>query len=264
MNKSSSVKSILALFVVAVAAFVLVVSDIVVAQNTNSSATAQDENANTTNMNRRGRRGRRGRAASNANTSTDNMNTSGGDANMAQDAGTQDDTGTPSANTSSGTRRGRRGRRGRRNTGGTTTGTTTDTTTDTTTGTTTDTGGTSGGGQERGGTSDPNGNMSREEVDLSGTYTGNMSMPEHNMSGEATLTITGNSYTLQAGAMTHSGRFIAVMTRGYIGVAMELGPTEAGQPVRMLSLRARRARNRLTLTSVPGERTRFTFTGTSQ
>lgn len=97
--------------------------------------------------------------------------------------------------------------------------------------------------------------------DLSGSYTGTISMPEHNMSGPATLTVTGNSYTLDAGGMTHSGRFVANTTRGYTAVTMELGPTDAGQTPTFISVRARRLGNGgLSLMSVPGEAHQFSFT----
>lgn len=263
MSKSSSVKSILVLFMAGIAAFVLVVSDIVVAQNTNSSGSMQDENTNTTTTNagRRGRRNRRGRAARNTNTGTENMDATGTDANLSQDAASEQGTTSMNANANSTLgRRGRQGRRGRR--GGSRSGAG-DMTTDTTTGTTgggdtTDT--TGGTGQNTGGDIDTTGNMSREEADLSGTYSGTLSFPEHNVNGPATLTITGNTYTLEGGGMTHSGRITGVTTRGYTGVTMELGPTEEGQMPTFVSVRARRTGNGLSLMSVPGERHRFSFT----
>ena len=113
-------------------------------------------------------------------------------------------------------------------------------------------------GQTGGTTTDTSGG---EPTDLSGTYTGKLSMPEHGINGEeGTLTITGNQYTLTAGSMTHSGRFLANTTRGYTGVAMELGPGESGQPAPFISLRARRSGDSgLTLMSVPGETHKLSF-----
>ncbi|HEV2704909.1 MAG TPA: hypothetical protein VGV59_03235 [Pyrinomonadaceae bacterium] len=98
--------------------------------------------------------------------------------------------------------------------------------------------------------------------DLSGTYTGRISMPAHGVNNEeATLTITGNTYTLTSGSMNHSGRFIAVTTRGYTGVTMELGPGEGGNPGRFISVRARRlGTGGLSLMSVPGESESLSFT----
>ncbi len=46
--------------------------------------------------------------------------------------------------------------------------------------------GTASGGTSSGG----------EQTDLSGTYTGNVNFPDHGMTGESTLTITGNKFTL--------------------------------------------------------------------
>ena len=125
------------------------------------------------------------------------------------------------------------------------------------TNTSTDT--TMSGGQTGDDTTNTSGGAS---TDMSGTYTGKVSMPDHGVTGEdGTLTITGNQYTLTAGSMTHSGRILANTTRGYTGVAMELGPGEAGQPAPFISLRARRRGTEgLSLTSAPGEKQRFTFT----
>lgn len=226
MSKSS-VKLSFFLLVAAFVTVALCTSDLpsALAQNTNSSTTEETEmtqNSNTNaNMGRRNR-GRRGRGRRNARRTTNTSN----DANMAGDANTSGDmTGDANANTS-----------GEMSAGGTQTGT----------GTTGDTTNTSGG----------------ETTDLSGTYTGRVSMPQHGVNGEeGTLTITGNQYTLTAGTMTHSGRFLANTTRGYTGVALELGPGSATTPAPFLSLRARRrGTDGLSLMSVPGEPTRFTFT----
>ena len=98
-----------------------------------------------------------------------------------------------------------------------------------------------------------------EQTDLSGTYTGVVNYPEGNMSGDATLTITGNQFTLESGGTTQSGRVTAVTTRGYTAVTMRFGEgTEGSLPV-TISLRARRAGDRLTLTTVQGETRQFSF-----
>ena len=52
---------------------------------------------------------------------------------------------------------------------------------------------------QRTGRCDPN---QQEQTDLSGTYTGTVNYPDGGMTGEATLTITGNNFTLTAGAST--------------------------------------------------------------
>ena len=94
----------------------------------------------------------------------------------------------------------------------------------------------------------------QEGVDLSGTYTGTFNCPDAGVEGETTLTITGNTFTLSDGK---SGRITAAMTRGYIGVAMQFGelvmatPTQPSQPPVIVSMRARKSGERLTLSTVP-------------
>ena len=64
------------------------------------------------------------------------------------------------------------------------------------------------------------GDISGEQTDLSGTYSGHVRMSDgHDMEGDGTLTITGNQFSLEGGGMTHNGRVYAVTTRGYIGAA---------------------------------------------
>jgi len=103
-----------------------------------------------------------------------------------------------------------------------------------------------------------------EEPDLSGTYTGTFNCPDAGVSGEQTLTITGNTFTLSDGK---SGRLSAATTRGYTGVTMQFGelvlasrdnPTGT-RPV-IVSMRARRSGNRLTLSTVPNARQVCAFT----
>lgn len=99
-------------------------------------------------------------------------------------------------------------------------------------------------------------------VGLSGTYTGLVSDEARAVTGEkATLTITGDSYTLESESLTYSGRFVVNTTRGYQAVTMELGPQAPGQsPPPFVSLRASRVvANRLVLTSASGERRQFSF-----
>lgn len=115
-----------------------------------------------------------------------------------------------------------------------------------------------------------------EQTDLSGTYTGRVNYPDEDMVGEATLSIEGNNFTLTAGEKTLSGRITAVTTRGYTGVTMMFGDmtpqpavplpsTAPPAPVKpAISLRARKAGDRLTLTTAPGEKRRFSFTPPTQ
>jgi hypothetical protein len=105
--------------------------------------------------------------------------------------------------------------------------------------------------------------LSGERADLSGTYTGRVVMTGgHEMSGEGTLTITGNTFTLAVDTMTHNGRVYAVTTRGYIGAAFYFPDIEdpATKTPVVANVRARKSGERLTLTPVAGTRTRLTFT----
>lgn len=103
----------------------------------------------------------------------------------------------------------------------------------------------------RKGRCDPN---QQEQTDLSGTYTGKMKMGDE-AAMDATLTITGNNFTMNAGSNTHSGRIVAVTTCGYTAVTvMPEGANHAH------SLRAKKMGNGLTLMSVPGEPEKMMFT----
>ena len=103
----------------------------------------------------------------------------------------------------------------------------------------------------RKGRCDPN---QQEQTDLSGTYTGKMKMGD-DAAMDATLTITGNNFTMNAGSNTHSGRIVAVTTCGYTAVTvMPEGANHAH------SLRAKKMGNGLTLMSVPGEPEKIMFT----
>jgi hypothetical protein len=102
--------------------------------------------------------------------------------------------------------------------------------------------------------------------DLSGTYAGRVTMTGgHEMSGDATLTITSNTFTLEAGGMTHRGRVYAVNTRRYIGAAFYFDDLtdDATKTPLAASVRVRRRGNAISLTPVPGSRNRLTFTGRS-
>lgn len=104
--------------------------------------------------------------------------------------------------------------------------------------------------------------LSGERADLSGTYTGHVMMSGgHDMEGEGTLNITGNTFQLESGGMTHGGRVYAITTRGYVGAAFyftDLTDPTTKTPV-VANVRARKSGERLTLAPVPGTRTRLTF-----
>lgn len=106
----------------------------------------------------------------------------------------------------------------------------------------------------------------QEQADLSGTYTGKVNYPDASLTGDATLTITGNNFTLTAGSTTQSGRVTAVTTCGYTGATMMFGdltpPTPSPNPPAALpavSLRVRKMGDRMTLMTVPGEKRSFSF-----
>jgi len=95
-----------------------------------------------------------------------------------------------------------------------------------------------------------------EQTDLSGTYSGTFDCSDAGVTGPATLTITGNQFTLADGK---TGHIVATTTHGYTGVAMQFGEVvmassghPAGPPPVIVSMRARKAGDRLTLTTVPG------------
>ena len=100
------------------------------------------------------------------------------------------------------------------------------------------------------------------QIDLSGTYTGNLKMTgSHEMSGEGTITVTGNQVTIEAGGMTHNGRISAVTTRGYTGVTLYFPDLEdsVSKTGLMVMARAKKKGDRLTLTSVPNARNTIWF-----
>ncbi|HKR14867.1 MAG TPA: hypothetical protein VJT15_22575 [Pyrinomonadaceae bacterium] len=106
------------------------------------------------------------------------------------------------------------------------------------------------------------------QTDLSGTYTGAFNCEAAGLMGDTTLTITGNQFTTADGK---SGRIVASTTGGYTAVAMQMGemtPAATGTTggatamPQIISLRARKSGERLTLTSVSGSMQKCTFTPT--
>lgn len=110
---------------------------------------------------------------------------------------------------------------------------------------------------------DSRGDLSGETVDLSGTYTGRVTTTGgHEMSGDAELTITGNTFTLTGEGMTHNGRFYAVLTRGATSAALyfaDIQDPATSTPV-VFNVRARKSGERLTLSPAPFTKNRLTFT----
>lgn len=106
------------------------------------------------------------------------------------------------------------------------------------------------------------GDVSGEQTDLSGTYTGHVTMSGgHDMDGDGTLTVTGNQFSLEAGGMTHNGRIYAVTTRGYTGASLyfsDMKDSTTNTPV-VATVRAKKSGDRLWLMPVPGTQTKLTF-----
>lgn len=109
----------------------------------------------------------------------------------------------------------------------------------------------------------------QEQTDLSGTYTGKADHGDGQPPQDATLTITGNNFTMTSGSETHSGRVTAVTTCGYIGVTFMMGdltpPAPSPNPPAPLpavSMRAKKVGDKLWLKSVPGEKMQVSFTPT--
>src|SRR2546421_12979225 len=108
--------------------------------------------------------------------------------------------------------------------------------------------------------------MQQEQTDLSGTYTGKVDYSDAGLTGDATLTITSNNFTLTAGSASQSGRVTAVATCGYTAATMMFGGVTPVTPspnpppaLPAVSLRVRKMGDRVTLMSVPGEKRSFSF-----
>lgn len=291
MKRSSNIASkmiyLLALFVAAV----FIGADLpALAQNTNTGTTMQNDNMMMQgNMNgnmgrrtprRRARRRARGNMNSNTGDATmtgnENMNMSGDtsmqnmNGNMSGDM--QDNmNGNMNGNMNMG-RRGRRGRRGTRRTtmdanmnanmsgdmntnmsgnmnanmSGDVTGQNMNSNMS---------GGMMGGMQ---GGSTPGTGTPGEVADLSGTYTGTINYAEGGMTGDATLTISGNTFTLSGGAANATGTLSARSWPGYTALSMRFGDT---LPATIVSARAWHRGRNLRIRSVRGEPRAFTFNG---
>jgi hypothetical protein len=101
------------------------------------------------------------------------------------------------------------------------------------------------------------------QTDLSGTYVGTFNCDALGLTGETTMTVNGNEFTLADG---RTGRIVASTTGGYTAVALQLTPTATatGAPATtttptVVSMRARKSGKRLTLTSVGGPAVKCSF-----
>jgi len=106
----------------------------------------------------------------------------------------------------------------------------------------------------------------QQPADLSGTYKGVVNYPDGGLNGDATLTITGNQFLLVVGNAAQTGRITAVTTCTYTAATMMFGEAkkaEPGQPapppLPVISLRAVKSGNDVTLTTASGERRTFSF-----
>jgi len=95
------------------------------------------------------------------------------------------------------------------------------------------------------------------QTDLSGTYAGTFDCAPLGLTGDTTLTITGNEFTTTEGK---TGRIVASTTAGYTAVAMQVGGAEPTAAPTIISLRARKSGKRLTLSPVSGAVQKCTFT----
>ena len=99
------------------------------------------------------------------------------------------------------------------------------------------------------------------QTDLSGTYAGTFNCEAIGLTGDTTLTINGNEFTTADG---RTGRIVASTTRGYTAVALQMiapgTATTTTTPAPVVSLRAKKSGNRLTLMSVGGAAQKCSFT----
>jgi hypothetical protein len=98
----------------------------------------------------------------------------------------------------------------------------------------------------------------QEQTDLSGTYTGTVNYPDGGATGAATLTITGNQLTLEAGGTNLTGKISAETTCHYTGATIAFAGTPPATST-SVSVRAKKVGKGLTLTSVAGETHKFSF-----
>jgi hypothetical protein len=108
--------------------------------------------------------------------------------------------------------------------------------------------------------------MAQVQTDLSGTYTGTTNYEEGGLSGDTTLIISGNKFTMTSGSTTQEGRVVAVTTCNYTAVTMMFGKEQVSAasgpqpaPLPAVSLRAERVGGGLSLESTEGENRQFSF-----
>lgn len=94
------------------------------------------------------------------------------------------------------------------------------------------------------------------QIDLSGTYTGTFNCEAAGLVGDTTLTINGNEFTTADG---RTGRITTSKTKGYTAVALQINGATPTSPSTIISLRAKKSGNKLTLTPIAGATQKCTF-----
>ena len=94
------------------------------------------------------------------------------------------------------------------------------------------------------------------QPDLSGTYAGTFNCEAAGLTGDTTLTINGNEFTTADGK---TGRIVASKSAGYTAVAFQVNGADAAAAPTIISLRARKYGNKLTLTSLPDAMQKCSF-----
>ena len=94
------------------------------------------------------------------------------------------------------------------------------------------------------------------QPDFSGTYAGTFNCEAAGLTGDTTLTITGNEFTTADG---RTGRIVTSKNGGYTAVAFQVNGTDPAAAPTIISLRGRKSGNKLTLTSLPGSMQKCSF-----
>lgn len=98
-----------------------------------------------------------------------------------------------------------------------------------------------------------------EQIDLSGTYMGTFKCELAGLVGDTTLTITGNEFTTSDGK---KGRITASKTKGYTSAALQVNGADPSAPSAIISLRAKKSGQKLTLMPIEGSTQQCSFTPT--
>ena len=94
------------------------------------------------------------------------------------------------------------------------------------------------------------------QVDLSGSYAGTFNCEPAGLVGDTTLTINGNEFTTADGK---TGRITATKTNRYTAVALQVNGADPNAPSTIISMRAKKSGNKLTLSPVPGATKQCSF-----